>query len=180
LTGAKRAKAGAAAAMAVAAAWGWAGRGAASEAAPVDAITQAVSACLGGAPPPVGAAPGAGDTPGLGRDPAGLDVTPIPVGAGRLYGYRTRGGAEVACGVALYGVPAARAYAAVIAEVRKSGRFAATSPAPYTIPTPAATASTYLGDVKAPGLSGVLVVMRAGRGAKEPTLQVDYHSTLVP
>ena len=82
------------------------------------------------------------------------------------------------CGVALYDAESKAAYNAVLAQLRDTGKFIPMPLSTYTLATPPAVSTSYLGNSKAPGLAGVLVLQRPA-GAAAPTLQVDYHSTLV-
>ena len=158
---------------------------AAGNAEPSDDLAQkvgsAVSACLSGsasASPAGPAAPAQPPLRGIGRDGGDLKVSHIPTARGQLYAYHNEHGAEIVCGVALYGAVSPGGQQATLDQLRASPRFAPARLTAYKLSTPDAASSSYFGDPGAPGLSGVLVLQRPD-GGDAPTLHVDYHRILV-
>ncbi len=157
----------------------------AANAGPPDDLAQkvgsAVSDCLSGsasASPAGSIAPAQPPLCGIGRDGGDLKISHIPTSRGQLYAYHNEQGAEIVCGGPSTEQALPGGQQGVLDQLRASSKFARARLTAYKLSTPAAASSRYFGDSNAPGLYGVLVLQRP-EGEDGPTLQVDYHRTLV-
>lgn len=146
-----------------------------------EAVEEQFRACVSLPGPGLGRpdAPSLPAPPGLAR---GEKVTAkeIPTDQGRLYLYRDRGlaGGQIVCGIAVYGVDASRLAERLVAIVKASPRhLEADSPPHYRLDAkPGRT--RYFGDIKAPGLSGAMIIDRPV-SEDAPSLEADFHVILL-
>jgi hypothetical protein len=148
-----------------------------------DAAEAQLRACVSKTGPELGrpGAPEVSAPPGLGRGSA-VVVTEIPTDRGMLYAYRDRGlaGSEIVCGLAIYGVDPGALAERLVGVVMASPRRLIADPVPhYRLRDARPGRSRYFGDIRAPGLTGVLIFERPVT-ADAPSLEADFHVVLIP
>ncbi|HEY0312218.1 MAG TPA: hypothetical protein VGC56_06950 [Allosphingosinicella sp.] len=142
-----------------------------------DPVAEALHACLAAPDHPFEAARASSRVPpGVMDKPAQA----IPVGGprGRAFAYAGNRSNVITCGVALYGPVSASERKKLRLQIEQGAlRLQAAPPDFYRVDARAGTAS-YWGDVRAPGLVGVLMLERSPGGGA-PTVDIEYHRILV-